>query len=395
MISRVYSLAIATDNNIVYLDLNSGVVKRCHHAQFDEAWYLQSSRPPAAQLLYNIGIAPDPASYSEAGVITPPIASDYHPPGSVDKITVPWPPLHSPFIPQSVPDMCTQLPLPLGHMASSITPRLIPARAAKASALEPNTPRLARRPKAIDIMADFDISKKDMAMIYLSPDPYYEAFAQPIDLRNFDPATHATAGLSLLESGGRLHLANMSPSTPAAKIKDWRTRMKGAWLIKIGDTVVSTISEAKSALQSIHDSGSPSTTLLFAHPEVRPNLSHDGLPILSLAPFTQSTHDQLNNRWEFATVADHIRSSRRSHSTVESGGVHNVITKVMKLTRGKLLKGPDWDEWQSSEYLQLNQYHTQGMFGTPTMVDDDAAIPHSMDLWYQGPGYSQEGPHGL
>ena len=36
----------ATDNNIVYLDLNSGVVKRCHHAQFDEAWYLQHNRPP-------------------------------------------------------------------------------------------------------------------------------------------------------------------------------------------------------------------------------------------------------------------------------------------------------------------------------------------------------------
>jgi hypothetical protein len=59
-------------------------------------------------------------------------------------------------------------------MASSITPRLIPARAAKASALTPNTPRLARRPKAIDIMADFDISRKDMVMIYLSPDPYHD-----------------------------------------------------------------------------------------------------------------------------------------------------------------------------------------------------------------------------
>ena len=36
----------ATDNNIVYLDLNSGVVKPFHHAQFNEVWYLQSSRPP-------------------------------------------------------------------------------------------------------------------------------------------------------------------------------------------------------------------------------------------------------------------------------------------------------------------------------------------------------------
>ena len=46
----------ATDQNIVYLDLDSGIVKRSHHAQFDEAWYLQDSRPPAAQLLYDLGI---------------------------------------------------------------------------------------------------------------------------------------------------------------------------------------------------------------------------------------------------------------------------------------------------------------------------------------------------
>ena len=145
-------------------------------------------------------------------------------------------------------------------------------------------------------------------MIYLSPDPYYEAFTQPLDLRNFNIATHATAGLSLLESGGRLHLANMSPSTPAAKIKDWRTRMKGAWLIKIGDVAVSTISEAKSVFQSIHDSGNTSTTLLFAHPEVRPNLSHDGLPILSSAPFTHMT----------SSTIDGNSHCRRSHSLVPS-----------------------------------------------------------------------------
>jgi hypothetical protein len=48
-------------------------------------------------------------------------------------------------------------------------------------------------------MAKFDISRKDMAMIYLSPDPYYNAFEQPLDLHKFDIATHATAGLSLLE----------------------------------------------------------------------------------------------------------------------------------------------------------------------------------------------------
>jgi hypothetical protein len=62
----------ATDHNIVYLDLDSGVVKRSHHAKFDEAWYLQQSRPPAAQLLYSLGMAPDDVSFSANGVVPEP-----------------------------------------------------------------------------------------------------------------------------------------------------------------------------------------------------------------------------------------------------------------------------------------------------------------------------------
>ena len=78
----------ATDHNIIYLDMLSGIVKTCHHAVFDEAWYLQESRPPVAQLLYNLGLEADvddtPTSesitYADAGVIAP--------------VKVDWPPLH-------------------------------------------------------------------------------------------------------------------------------------------------------------------------------------------------------------------------------------------------------------------------------------------------------------
>jgi hypothetical protein len=80
----------ATNQNIVYLDLTTGVVKQSHHAQFDEAWYLQSSQPPAAQLLYDIGLEPNPAYYSKAG-ITVPCALDV--PTTSVNITAPWPPM--------------------------------------------------------------------------------------------------------------------------------------------------------------------------------------------------------------------------------------------------------------------------------------------------------------
>ncbi len=61
---------------------------------------------------------------------------------------------------------------------------------------------------------------------------------------------------------------------------------------------------------------------------------------------------------------------------MDSGDVLNAINRVMKLTRGKLLKQSDWNNWQELDYLQLNQYFDQGMFGLPQLVDKDAAIFH-------------------
>jgi hypothetical protein len=42
-------------------------VKSSHHAVFDEAWYMQPHRPPAAQLLYNLGLEAEDCMVSEIG----------------------------------------------------------------------------------------------------------------------------------------------------------------------------------------------------------------------------------------------------------------------------------------------------------------------------------------
>jgi hypothetical protein len=47
---------LATSQNMQYINLTLGIVKTSHHADFDEAWYLQPHRPLAAQLLYNLGL---------------------------------------------------------------------------------------------------------------------------------------------------------------------------------------------------------------------------------------------------------------------------------------------------------------------------------------------------
>ena len=77
-------------------------------------------------------------------------------------------------------------------------------------------------------------------------------------------------------------------------------------------------------------------------------------------------------------MAAHLRTCRPSYEHVRSGDVLIVVTRVMRLTRGKLLKQPDWDEWQASEYLQLDQYDAQGMFGQPVPMVEDMSVFHSV-----------------
>ena len=176
-----------------------------------------------------------------------------------------------------------------------------------------------------------------MATIYLSPNPYFDAFEEVMDIRRFDINKHGTGGLCLTADGGdQVFLGGITPSTPAAKIPRWRTCIKGAWLIKIGPHVITSISNAQAAFRNLSSSGAHTVTLLFFHPEVQPNISHDGLPIMSSGAFHQQTHDQINNRWDLTLVADHLRRTPK-YTLVDDGSVINCTTKVMKLTRRSLL----------------------------------------------------------
>jgi hypothetical protein len=87
MISLGFSLGYtATDQNVIYLDTTTGIVKSCHLTVFDEAWYLQPTRPPAAQLLYNLGLEAKQDFVSISGpVLQPPVSL-------ISPVMVAWPP---------------------------------------------------------------------------------------------------------------------------------------------------------------------------------------------------------------------------------------------------------------------------------------------------------------
>jgi hypothetical protein len=146
----------ATDQNIVYLNLDSGVVKTSHHAQFNEAWYLQPTRPPAPQLLYDLGVQP----LEETILTTLDVQSDFCAVGTVKKVMVPWPPPLS-CMPDKgnwhpPPPPCLHLHLPLRTISEEYCPTT--AHAARAKAPTKNN-------IAAVLVKDFSIGKQDMAVI--------------------------------------------------------------------------------------------------------------------------------------------------------------------------------------------------------------------------------------
>ena len=199
----------ATDQNITYLDLESGIVKSCHHAIFDEAWYLQPSRPPAAQLLYDLGLEADVEPMTITGPLHP------TPLGSITAVLVPWLPLPDKSSAKSSllsppPPLCLYSPLPL-RVTETPQPHTIAARAARVKSKDEHK---TKKQIAADVVTEYLIGSDDLAMIYVSPDPFASAFEEDLDLRKFDFNTHpafASSRRTTASSWLRWLLAHLGP----------------------------------------------------------------------------------------------------------------------------------------------------------------------------------------
>jgi hypothetical protein len=75
----------------------------------------------------------------------------------------------------------------------------------------------------------------------------------------------------------------------------------------------------------------------------------------------------LHHQHHLCVTANHIRQ-------IWDGGVLHYITKAQRLTRGWLIKQDDWSDWNSLEFIQLDQYEAQGMFGEPHVVTSEEAV---------------------
>jgi hypothetical protein len=135
-------------------------------------------------------------------------------------------------------------------------------------------------------VADYQIHLRDVAQIFMSPSAYNKVFEEYIDMKCFYPTNLPAGGMHFRTIGDRLILDSIAKGLPCAKSKDWQSRLKGAWLIRVDGMDVNTVAEINEALNVCLASGSFTCTLLFSHPEVRHGLTNEGIPQVML--------DQLN-----------------------------------------------------------------------------------------------------
>jgi hypothetical protein len=168
----------------------------------------------------------------------------------------------------------------------------------------------------------------------------------------------------------------MAPSTPGARVPCWCTRLHGAWLLSINGTPVHTIADVHQVFQDLYLKNASLCTILFAHPKISHGLLNKGLPLLRCNQIPQLNIDQLSNRWAPQFQPPSLFPTTPTYDVVLDGDIWNVVTKVMKLTQGKLMKQDNWMDWNKSEHLQLDQYNKQYMFGDPVAAKDESAIFH-------------------
>ncbi len=177
-----------------------------------------------------------------------------------------------------------------------------------------------------------------------------------------------------LQQDDQLILASMAPSTPGTRVPRWRTRLRGAWLLLINGTPIHTLAVAHQVFHDLFLSSTALCILLFARPELSHGLSNKGLPLLCRDQIPQLSINQLSDCWSSTLQPSPNLPKAPTWDIVIDGDVWNVVTKVMKLTWGKLMKQDNWTDWNKSEHLQLDQYNKQFMYGDPVTAEDESAI---------------------
>ena len=176
---------------------------------------------------------------------------------------------------------------------------------------------------------------------------------------------HKTLGFHLNTSKNGIQINDCGKSTPSAKIPQWRHTIRNGYVRKLDDTTVNSEKEIIQYIANAKQNGQKHIRITVATNEPIEIHPDTGIP--------QMHFDQLGH---IDSILQQINHDILPHITVEEAPPLDnsvQIDKLVKsnLTRAKLKRQPDWDDWIQSERLQLDLYEQQNMFSDPTTLPND------------------------
>jgi dUTP pyrophosphatase len=197
-------------------------------------------------------------------------------------------------------------------------------------------------------------------------------FDNEIDICIQNKGSHPTRGLDVTYCSKyeKVQLLVCEKGTPAGKADKWRSTLCNGFIVSVNTIPITNITQLKHV---IRDYEGDLLTIVFSTVEKQALHPQSSVP--------QLYFDQLNHigKHLIAMKYDPSWMSDEQHdSLVEIKQLKGILPKgkrrSAKLTRRKLLTQDNWNDWKESEFLQLEQYEKQKMFGQPQPLPQGANI---------------------
>jgi hypothetical protein len=169
-------------------------------------------------------------------------------------------------------------------------------------------------------------------------------------------------------------LTRCDPGTVSHKqIRRWKSRLRGSTIRMVDDITITDIEQFTETIRLKRLTGQLHVKIQFANPRWSA-MSGDGLPTLQFDQLNVITHhlNAINN--DGTTWNDPIKWPPLDNENIIAA-IHKGLA-LPKLSRRRLLDTPEWPKFKDSEWVQLNKYNKQGMFGEPCPrpLDDDVVV---------------------
>ena len=173
---------------------------------------------------------------------------------------------------------------------------------------------------------------------------------------------HPTLGLQMQNDETGPRIIHCTRGTPSARIPQWKRILKNATLYAINDILVNNETNVSDLIKNSNKNDIIISIIPPSPVDIHPDT---GIPQINFDQFihlSEIHQDVINN----------------THSTFMDeevdNGEHITVHKIAKdsYTRKQLQKRSDWKDWEQSEFLQLEQYQRQNMFGEPGPLPSDS-----------------------